>query len=461
VYRGHLEQGGGDVEIAVLTFGRFDEQGRTEYFEVFEPAALDDALARFEEIGAQTEAERVYTRLARTANARDWEGAGACFAEDFNTVEHRVLAWEPLRGPREVIDVYRSWVGMAPDLEICFEWLGGDADHIVVRWGGQGHAAAETGGGAFEYHFVIVATLRDGLIADTEHFDVGDEEAALARMAEVIRAPPRSVSTREAIARYVDAYNGRDWDSLHDLFSPDLHFIDQRLVGWGEHRGPDFYVDIVKTGRELAPDTRIEVEPVALGMRAAVARFFMRGHFADGGGAFETETVGFTLAGPDGRLTHGEMFDASGTEAAFARFDEIGAQTEAERVYARMARSLNARDWDALRGCLADDAEAIDRRAMGWDTIRGADAFVSLFTSWNEVAPDAELRFETLAGDERHALFRSGGFGHAAPEAGGGPMEYVNLIVVTVCEDRIAAVEQFGEDQQEAAFARLDDLIGS
>ena len=79
--------------------------------------------------------------------------------------------------------MFRTWVELVPDLDFRFEALAGDEQNIAVRIGGYGHAAE--GGGAMEYVVLAVATLRDGRWQRAELFDDGDEEAALARLAEL------------------------------------------------------------------------------------------------------------------------------------------------------------------------------------------------------------------------------------------------------------------------------------
>ena len=61
----------------------------------------------------------------------------------------------------------------------------------------------------------------------------------------------------------------------------------------------------------------------------------------------------------NGRVTAFEMFDGDDADVALARFEEIGAATETERVRARVCRLVNARDWDGLGlGRRADLLEA-------------------------------------------------------------------------------------------------------
>jgi hypothetical protein len=136
-----------------------------------------------------TEPERVYGRLCRAVDARDWAAVADCFAQDYHAVDHRLLGWEPM-GREGVVDVYRSWAAAVPDMQVAFERLAGDEDHMAMLWSGRGRAAADMGGGAAEVGLILVATVRHGRIAFTERFDVDDEGAALARLADRQRKAP-------------------------------------------------------------------------------------------------------------------------------------------------------------------------------------------------------------------------------------------------------------------------------
>jgi hypothetical protein len=144
----------------------------------------DLAVADDRRVSGTTEPERVYARVCRAINTRDWEAVADCFVEDYHSADHRVLGWEEIAGREAIVDLYRSWAATAPDMEVSFERLGGDDDHMAMRWGGRGHAAADMGGGAAELWLIQVVTVRDGRIAFTERFDEGDEGAALACLAE-------------------------------------------------------------------------------------------------------------------------------------------------------------------------------------------------------------------------------------------------------------------------------------
>ena len=124
--------------------------GRMTHFEYFEPADYQQAIVRFEEIGAETEPERLFARVA-APRQRARLGSSRTASPRTGVIDHRPIGWEPLTRAGTV-EMYRSWVEIAPDLEVSFELLDGDDEHIAARYGARGHAA--DGGGEMEY-FVI------------------------------------------------------------------------------------------------------------------------------------------------------------------------------------------------------------------------------------------------------------------------------------------------------------------
>ena len=175
----------------------------------------------------------------------------------------------------------------------------------------------------------------------------------------------------------------------------------------------------------------------------------------EGGGEFEVELFTFGTA-DDGLITYLEIFDDTGLGAAYDRFEEIGAVTEPERYAARYGRAHNAHDLDALRACYTEDCEVVDRRSLGWETLRGIDAVMAMFRSWLETVPDLEDRVEVLASDDQHCAVRVDGYGHAAD--GGGALEYFLTTVNTIRDGRCRRSELFDAGEEEAALARFEEL---
>src|ERR1044072_6350924 len=95
---------------------------------------------------------------------------------------------------------------------------------------------------------------------------------------------------------------------------------------------------------------------------------------------FEGEWREVTLSIVEGdRISRSEMFDEADLDAALARFDEIAQPTmqlhnSASRVEERAQAYIEAGDWDAMAGILADDVSIDDRRTVVNAGLRGGVA---------------------------------------------------------------------------------------
>ncbi len=452
VYRGRMVDGGGDFEIAVLALA-LHEDWKITHFEIFEPADMGAALEHFEEIGAATEPERRIARICRLANARDWEAFAELWAPDYEGVDHRSPAvWGVLRGPAAPVELWRSWTGIAPDAEFRFETLASDDERIAVRVEGSGHAAESAGGGPLEYEISLVATISGGRTVRNDWFD--SDADALAYF-EQRRGTSPPATAADFLDRYVAAIGASDFDILGGLFAPDLRFVDHRLIGWGELAGREAYLEILRGASALAENVWATWEPLVVGPAAWVARVTHGGDLVEGGGAFEIATLTLCVAA-DGLVTSFEMFETADVQAAFERFEDIGAQTEPERLMARLCRLIVARDWDAIAASCTDDFVGTDHRSLGWEPLRGGEGMAGFYRSWAELVPDVEPSFEWLAGDERHGVVVHTGRGHATE--GGGQMEYPSLAVISFHDGLIAAMDIYAVDDVAAAMAHYEQL---
>jgi ketosteroid isomerase-like protein len=184
--RGHLEAGGGETEGEMFVVSR-TEGGVVDHFEYFDEASFGEALARFEEFVARTDPERVFARQSRLVTASDWDSLADCFTEDYESVDSRPFGWEPMHGREAVVDFFRSWEAVLPDGgELRFETIAGDDDYVAGRCTAHGHLPES--GGPVELEMLIVATVRDGRIANEELFDASDEATAIARLRTLMNA---------------------------------------------------------------------------------------------------------------------------------------------------------------------------------------------------------------------------------------------------------------------------------
>ena len=452
-WHGHMNDGGGAFElpVVIVTQRRGDLLHLSETFDVDDDAAWCARLGEL--LGDRGASLAVAARAITALQSHDWVAFAAVVDDDATQVDRRTVGGGELRGSQPIVDFYVGLVELAPDLSPHLVQVHDvSPNHLLLRFDVRGHSAD---GGEIEVPYLLVEHVSDGVIQLIEVFDVDDEEAARRRFDELSREEPGSVQ-RELMNRYVSLYNGRDFDGLREILSPDLRILDHRPVGWGALEGRETFIEMLGAAIELAPDAHLSAEPLALGTRAMVGRLPLRGHLAAGGGEFELPLLLLVVFDDEYTTTEFELFGEGEEAAALLRFEEIGAQTEHERLWARVCRTRNARDWDGLRACYLEEHEQIDHRTLGWEVLRGAEAMVDMFRSWDDVAPDVELWFEVLAVEGEHGVAHMGGRGHAAE--GGGWMEYVVTSLATVRDGRNLRGELFDAGEGAAAMARLAEL---
>ena len=452
-WSGHLNEGGGEFEIAMTGVAR-RRGDRFDRVEGFDPD--DDAAwgARFPELlGERGAALTLGARWTERFHARDWDALSALLSHNATVVDRRQLGAGEVRGATRLVEFARGLVELVPDARLhVVRLLDALPQLTLTRFDIRGHAAD---GGEIEVPHLSLIRVHDRLIDYAELFDAADEEGARRRFAELSRADA-PVEFRERVDRFVAAYNERDWDSVREAYAPDVRVVDRRLVSLGEFVGAALLVDHLRGGPDLAADVSVDIEPLAVGRSAWVLRTLFRGHFEAGGGEVELVTVNLNLSEHD-LTTYLELFDGADVASALARFEEIGAQTEHERLYARACRLINEQDWDALADCYTEDFELIDHRVLGWKPIRGPEGLVQYFRSWAGIGTEGDCWFEALAGDDEHLAARAGVRGLAA-EVGGGPAECVLIAVTTIRDGRFARTELLGADEEDAALARLVEL---
>ena len=120
-------------------------------------AAFAELDARYDRGEAAPYGHGPMTRAFRSAlAARDWDALSTVLAPDLVVLDHRLLGWDTLRGPRAYLEAVRSLVELAPDVRLRI-------DHVLQMCArGVIYAPTWVGtrdGGAFEDPSMIVAEV--------------------------------------------------------------------------------------------------------------------------------------------------------------------------------------------------------------------------------------------------------------------------------------------------------------
>jgi hypothetical protein len=432
----------------------------------FDPGSLDAAYAELDAryaAGEVTEHPAMWAALwdvRRALAARNWERLTSMVAADLVAADHRLLGWGTARSAEQYAAAMRPLTELRPDVALRLDHLF-LADHValfVASWTGSEATAA------FEIPVVIVFRARpDGCIDRVHHYSLEQIGAARARFAELAAppAPARLIDT--AATRECDmfdrAWAARDWEVIAAEFAQGYRYEDRRAMvqltldreQWFEFSRPLFDMS----------SSRLATEALATrGDRLVLNRTLVE--VADdsiGPSAIDSLLV-VELDAAGKRLAH-VRFDPDALDAATAELDARYAAGEAAafpRVTETMRAFRNAfarRDWAALAARMAPDVVVHDHRLLGWETVRGADAYAETLHSLVDLAPDTRLRLDHAEMSQRGLLWIGAWVGTRE----GGAFE-TPWITVSEHDARgiVLRFDQYDLAQLDAARARFAEL---
>jgi hypothetical protein len=436
VHRTHLgtdRASGGAYEKVFLSLFVFGTDGLLTRIEWFDAERDAEALARFDELtqfrhagnlpagiedggldsrwvtvgiteGAQPVRRHVPPNAATATVARLDAAMAACnadalpdlLADDYGTTEHTTGA----RYDRDVALAQFRSVSRTQDLRFEHQplaTLGSSLGLFHLFISGSGAAGARFDVGSYETEIIVLREVdAQGRLRRADLFPANRLGNAIVRLSEryaelLLEGPERDRAT--AIARSVAASVGPfDPDREATAITPDIEFIDHRLLGFPDSHGAEQHLKRLRSYLEVSTVKVHRIDDI-LGVtpNGLLLRWFNSGTAREGGGDFERQFLILEIFGPDGRKARQEMFAVDGEAEALARFDELtqfrhagslpagiqdgglGARvvpagmTEraqpvrhvranaATATVARLDAAMAARDADALPGLLADD----------------------------------------------------------------------------------------------------------
>ena len=468
------EAGGGEFAVPI---GRVTTvvDGRIVRVEQFEPEDREAMLARFAELTApaarpdrRPESEALAAAMLDSFNRHDLEAYAAGWAEDFVQVDHRPLGWGAYLSRDELREHSRSAFAMSSDVRMEIDEVLASDDHVLaIRIGIRGRFKQSEGEGEFEIAVGYVARWVDGLLVRSDVYEPDDRQAILARYTE-LGDRRNAVAAAPAPERFFAGFwarcNAREWDRLGELIAEDWHWVDHRALGWEQAHGRERAVALMRSMGEASPGLRFEFDNViACDDRVLAVVAAVRG---DGvrAGAFEVLAAAVYVV-EDGLWVSADFFEPDDRRAAVARYAELGGglsalgDTTAERHAAEYARRFAARDGDGLIALISADYELIDHRQLGWEPLRGREAFAAANASAWDGVQDVRLEIDEVLGAGEHVIaIPSRWVGHTAE--GGGEFALAVGLVIQYEDGLVRRIDQYDYDDREAMSARYADLGG-
>jgi class 3 adenylate cyclase len=368
----HGTRDGGPFETTPVNVMAIDPTGKIARWDAYELDQIDEARARFTEIGQQprtieippNSATRARDRGQRLIDAQDWAGLRAMCADDMVSDDRQ--SHVHMVGGRDQF-VANLQYGAAAGVRLARTTLAAPCDRVALE---RYDYRAGPGGTQFEVSLLAVTEVdADDRIVATIIFDVDDVEAAWAELLERFERSDEVRALPAAALRFARAMAEHDLEACRAALPADFVRDDHRRTGLGLIEGTEAYLAVCEALWEL--DVVVAFAPLAILMwnRRGVL------HMARGSGTFEGgrfENVFLRLmVFRDDQVARVELFELDDLDAARARFDELCPDDDASLIPPNAALRTRgqwdtarlAGQWDAARALVADSFAVDDRRA--------------------------------------------------------------------------------------------------
>ena len=274
---------------------------------------------------------------------------------------------------------------------------------------------------------------------------------------------PRIPAARfaNAASRAVDAFargwRERDWDGVVATFVPAHRMDDRRKLVRLQLSGEEYFASLRMV---FAAHSRWQFELLATrGERLALLRVEITSEVG-GGGAALGELLWLVEVDADGRRVLLVTFDAEDVAAACAELDDRYQAGEAAcdrraAVTRAFVEAFAARDWSTMAALLAPDIEVHDHRLLGWEPLRGREAYCQALEMLVDLAPDVRLRID-------HVRMAGLGFLCVTRWLGtqdGGVFEAPSITVSEIDGvGRARRFDQYDIDQMDEAWTRVEAI---
>ncbi|MFZ0719140.1 MAG: ATPase, partial [Mycobacterium sp.] len=420
--------------------------------EVFDEAAIDTAIARFDQLCGpaprlENTASRTNARLIGYANARDWDSAASILADDHYSDDRRRVTGAGIRRGRDA-DIENFRVVADLGAHITVEVIATRGDRLILT---RNRAEIGEKQQPFTAEFLgVVETNLAGRIEAVVELDLEDFDAAIAELDARYLAGEAAAHahTWSVIAGAYAAFN------RHELPAADWVTVDNR-------RATPFASSTMTASLramwDLTQDLNIHIETVyRLNAFGAVVCHTGSGTSPEG---FDAEWRAIDILTVEGdRITRCEVFDEDELDTAVARFEELSPTPRLENAASRLAdrfvTHLIAGDWDALAEMLADDFTNDDRRRVVGSGVINRDVQLvnthAIVELWSN-----DVKSSTIATrGERLVLVRLQ-LSDADQESEAFLVEVLGILEIGP-EDRMTAFVTLDVDDFDAAIAELD-----
>jgi class 3 adenylate cyclase/ketosteroid isomerase-like protein len=356
-----------DMEVPFLAITYLDAEGLLDAFVMFEPEAIDDAMAEIDAMASasafENDATRAYRQMCDAFNAHDWDAVMAGIWDEYHTDDRRTVVGGRLDRAQSI-----------ENLRVVFDGRGTVESETVAT---RGVSLALTRATLHIPELEAGDTVLSLTVVDAELrrrtaivFDADDLDDALAEMDRLYlegEGAEHAEVIRVVNSFFAELPAERPAAALTRL-TPDFRFRSHRAVRGieNEQDGAAFVAAVAPT-MEAFRSGAARVDHVQdVSSRGGLWVLTVSGANEETG-PFEVTYV-MAVRVVDGRVSAIDAYDEHDVDAARAALALLSGsearlfENDATRAQALLCAALNAHDWGAVTASLADDWTHADLR---------------------------------------------------------------------------------------------------
>jgi DNA-binding SARP family transcriptional activator/ketosteroid isomerase-like protein len=443
-----------DFEAPFLGVTRVDTDGLLDEFVVFEPEAIDDAIATIDAMASadafENDATRAYRQMCDAFNAHDWDALLAGIADDYHVEDRRSVVGSSLDHEQSVESLRVIFDGGG-----TFEW-----ETVATR----GRSLALTRTTLHVPGLEAGDTVLSLTIAHPQHprrlaivFDIDDLDGALAELDRLF-VEGEGAEHAPRLACAASLFNGfatTDTAAVRALLAPGFRLRNHRNLALPELTADEWLASFGDLA-DLYPlgHSQERVDHISdLSEHGGLWLSSARGELAGGGTWEDRVLIAMQFAG--GQISSIDFFAEHDVDTARAvleghrRSRAEPFENEATRYEDRIRAAYRVRDWKAALALYADDYVQEDRRSLVRVTLDREQGLAGV-----RLIFDGGGRFEveTVATRGRNLVLSRWLLSVPDPEA------VAPVLTVNRVDDsgRAARTVLFDSDDLDSALAELD-----
>lgn len=322
----------------------------------------------------------------------------------------------------------------------------------------QEREAVGQGGELFSWTRLMASEVVDGQVKSIAEFEPDDEDAAFAYAEEKVRANPSRLAVANRAKRTWDSIDragqARDLDGLAAFYSKSLVYEDRRRLSGGK-------IEDMRTAFERVAQDYTQLDMRSLAVRGERLHLGYGLYRNDSG--FESSSLWVHEVDDEGIIVYLCRFDEDDFESAYRELEERYYAGEGVAFAAvgttptEVVIALNRGDFDKVFDELAvSDAPVVNRSRLPFPD-RSADFLRTSFADLEAMVTSTRTWFSALCWvSEVWTVVR---FEREAVGADGEQFAWTHLVVLEIRCDRIASMCEFELDDEDAAFAYVQERI--